>query len=1287
MAEGPRARGLAPLGNGQPLARPTRLGPQQTRFIRTLPLERLDENRAYFRSIRGRVLQKGVFYLDGVPHRFQPVLFRRGLRRFLKLHRFLLHADRSRLYDRIDYAYYEQEPTRRLREFLPASLAVVVLRGLQAHLRVVYRAEQPKMPPMLIAKGEDGLWLWIAAYAPVKRCPACGNYWVREHNCCERRAAFRYHVIDRAGSERWKHVYFSCPAAHPHARLLFVTYDIETYTVFERKGKRMQPFMLCFSLSGHPQLVRRATRLARQDPELRPLRGGFYWIDPAPGQVARRFRAFRTRLQLYFSRDLVRRYARHNRERFAQLMRENGLRDLYDVPYQALLDAGPQNLALPEDFHVVDIVVLGHNICKFDELLLATELVEQRHIFPAATRCERSFMPRVGRLLFNDIRFYMPNPNYLAKDPDRLERWASGRYSARDARSVAVRFMVRDTLQLTSGAKLSKAAAAYALQLSKGHCPYEAVNEQVSRGAFEADADGFPVARYWEDPAIIDEQKALWRQEHPGEAYDIVRACLEYCMQDVEVTQELAHTLHRSYDAYFKQELGMDGAYHIFDRPTIPSNTHAFWKQIAFSAFVRERQAQRQRDAAAAAPPPAPDRENLPPGAPKKKARRPPLIRLPDPNYVAEVYAPNRPMFKYIRQALRGGRCYPTVLGPYAHPVYVFDICGMYASALTHPMPHGMPLEPSFVARHVDELNSLLAQDAPLSYFDERIKPSILKVEAYPPDIRDLDPLPPICSRRGGRLVWTNEPLYDEVITVIDIVILHNRGWRVRVLQDAMNVVFPEWKPICSEYVGKNIAAKEKADQEKNEVMRSISKMLSNALYGAFATNMDTTRIVFEQDVSDELRADIYEGLQVVKHVTLLGDSSFSGRLVHPDHRPPLHVDIARGFTPPWSVYRGRRPRAEAPASDLPRWASDPDASNGCASKLDNPLTRERTLADVDQEVDAVLRAAPFIEPPDEDHAHYATARETRLKPFTLGDASAEALTVLHLERADQMVDNSRYATQIACFVLGWSRAFFSEWSEILHAPDRGLHPHQRPPQSLYGDTDSLFVTQSGYERMRTRGAHRIKGPHTRLTFDPQKPDLYWACDCDIKCKQCGADTYSSEAVFLAPKLYGLKDAVCTNPQCGHVGQGKIRSKGHRQSELVYDILMRCWLKHEEEQCSGRSAIPDLYTKRTIFKTTLLNKVSRYDPFTIHNEQLVRILRPWRDPTLYRHGDFLHPYNSAHPNPRTAHDRRHIEDVGAEEPLAPLRRLPHDRPKPPASGGGRRFPADAAPCRERPLRL
>ncbi|AFC40566.1 DNA polymerase [Goose adenovirus 4] len=1167
--------------------------------IRTLPPKQIKEMNKLFRSMVGKLVKCGVYYYQGEPYKIRATPFMKGLRKYLTLHKFL--GSNHRHYKRIDYSFYAENPIERLSVFKPSNIQLVQLRGKTATIQKQWQCDTPVMPPIMITRDlEPGEWTWIASFKPLNKCPSCGICWTNKHSCKEASTSFYWMSIDKTGREMWQHVRFKCASSPPNNRNLFVTYDIETYTIFTERGKRMYPFMLCFKLSGDPILVQQAEEIAKQDTSIGTINGGYYWIHNDPGVVGRKFRNFRTNLQVYFADDLIFRFFQFNSKPIEALLKEKKLKNPRDLPFDVYWEHR-KKFFVPSEFYQVSIIVIGHNICKFDEILLASEIIEDREIYPKATKCERAFMPRAGRLLFNDIYFSLPNPSYLDKDPTRTMRWKRARTENNDYMFLSVKFTVRDTCQLTGGASLRKAAQAYSLNASKGECPYEAINDFLSTGQYKKDEDGFPQTEYWQNETVMLEQKQLWQANHPSQPYDIIHACLEYCMLDVIVTEQLAHTILHNYDVYFKVELGFEGNFNIFERPTIPSNTHALWKQLAFAEYIQEKQSS-------------------------------PLNQLKniDHRFVAQLYSPHKTMFKYIRQALRGGRCYPTILGPFYKPVYVFDICGMYASALTHPLPHGSPLDPKSTAIHVDILNSILQGQETISYFDSRIKPSILKVEAHPPCITQLDSLPPICSRKGGRLVWTNESLYDEVITVIDIITLHNRGWKVKVIHDPMNVVFREWKTLCAEYVGKNIRAKEKADKEGNEIMRSISKLLSNALYGAFATNMDTTKIIFEQDLSQEDMEKIHFGDLEVNHVTVLNDPSFKKQIAFTENAFSSLL-LGRDFNSPWS--------------------SAEDEEEEDTRKDQRSLTSSPSLEDIDEEL-LDLNARPYIPSEEYDHAHFTAASTTRFKPLTLLEAPSEALTILHVEKQDKMVENNRYATQLACFVLGWSRAFFSEWADIVHGPDRGTHPHEREPQSLYGDTDSIFLTESGYKRMITRGAHRIKSPSTQLIFDPKNPQLTWACECDIKCKQCKSDTYSSESIYLAPKLYALKDSHCT--KCGFVGQGKLRAKGHPGEELIYDTLMRCWQRSEEEAITGTSSIPELNTSRTIFKKTLLNKVSKYDPFTLHNERLTRVLRPWKDITLYQHGDYLYPYNNANPNPRNELPSRQLEDFSGDDPLQPL---------------------------------
>ncbi|BBJ21540.1 DNA polymerase [Crane-associated adenovirus 1] len=1164
--------------------------------VKTVQNENVLDIKRDFKST-GKSSKHKVYYLNGDPYRFYINTFAKGMKHYLTKHKFLKN-NRLNQYYYIDYKYYSKNPVENLLDVEPRAIKILKLKSSKAEIQTVKENANAPLPPILLYKDNiSDQWMWVTSYLPVKKCPRCGDVWVNTHHCNLSRSAFYWHAVSHKGRQFWQHVPFKCVSSLETTKRVFITYDIETYTRHDDYGKRMHPFMLCFSISGDEDLKKQIEDIASNQDNIIKFEKGYFWIDKEPGKIGKYFKKFRTEIQTFIAKDLLERYCKENQEYVSQILNEGCYRSIYQIPLEAFTHPS-QPLKISDQFYSVEVVIVGHNISGFDEILLAVNIIDMSKDLPEAVKPKRMFMPRQGKLLFNDITFSLPNPNFKKKDQSRAERWAKGRLEIHDVKQVCANFYVRDTYQLTM-VKLEKAAPAYNLDISKGHCPFAAINDLYAKGAFEKDSMGFPALKYWKDEKTCIEQKKLWIERHPGKMYNLIRACLEYCMLDVKVTEALVHKLMTNYELYYKESLGMEGKYNIFQRPTIPSNSTAFWKQLIFKQHF-ENEASKSKKV--------------------------------DPKWLANIYSPTKVMFQHIRQALRGGRCYPTVLGPYNKPVYVFDICGMYASALTHPMPNGMPLDPDSTQEYIVSLNKILQNEKQISYFDDRIKPCIIKVNAYPPPLELLDNLPPVCSRKGGRLVWTNEPLKSEILTIVDIVTLVNRGWDVEALADSLNIVFPQWGTICSEYVSKNIAAKEKADINGNAVMRSIAKMLSNSLYGAFATNMDTSKTYFENMMDEKELEEISNGNVIVKQITLLGHESVSVE-------EEKHLNSAFGAI-----------RLEKEFNPLLS-ESDDENIDEYSDESNSKLTEEIILSLVEDELEDIRSSSSqqgYIYPHDEEnHTHHAPVNDTVWKMTKLAEVTGEAVTIINTERQDGIVENNKYATQIACFVLGWSRAFFSDWCEIVHGPDRGIPLEDREAQSLYGDTDSLFLTESGYRRMLERGAHRIKSKSTKLIYDPNKPDLYWACECDIKCTKCKGDTYAPNSIFLAPKLYALKTSKCN--KCGYEGEGKLRAKGHNKEELKYDTLLKCWNRYEDEKYAGNSIIPQQASSRNIFKKTIINKVSKYDPFTINEERLTRVLRPWNDMTLYENNGFLYPYDIAHPNPRTANIQYPIEVPGYED--------------------------------------
>ncbi|AEK98447.1 pol [Titi monkey adenovirus ECC-2011] len=983
-----------------------------------------------------------------------------------------------------------------------------------------------------------------------QKCEFCGRYYKQTHTCSVRRRDFYFHHVQAHSSHWWQEIKFFPLGAHPDTRRLFVTYDVETYTSINRFGKQLMPFMLVMHIGGDEQMAAEAQQLARDQgwqvwrslthPRV------FYLLTPQPKAIGCRFKEFRDSLQQHFARQLWRLFKLENFQLLHDLAAKEGLSspdDLQPEHFKSLKFQGRPRFW--------EIYIIGHNISGFDEIVMAAQVVNHRGEIPPPFRVTRNFMPRCGKILFNDITFALPNPQYSKEGGTDYALWEQGGCGDADFKCQSLKFMVRDTFALTH-TSLRKAAQAYELSVEKGCCPYQAVNEFYMKGTYRTDSDGFPDEGYWKDSEEYRLNKELWLQSKKthDERYDLVKQTLDYCALDVLVTAELVLRLQDSYARFVHESVNLPlCAFNIFQRPTISSNSHAIFRQVVY------------------------------------RAERP-----QKPHLGSVLLAPSHELYDYVRASIRGGRCYPTFIGVLEEPLYVYDICGMYASALTHPFPAGAPLNPyeRALALHAWQ-QRLDRRDTPLDYFDPDLLPGIFTIDADPPPEDMLDVLPPFCSRKGGRLCWTNESLRGEVATSIDVMTLHNRGWRVRLQPDERATVFPEWRCVAREYVQLNIAAKERADRDKNQTLRSIAKLLSNALYGSFATKLDNKKTVFSDQMEGALVKGVASGHYSIK------SSSF----IETDNLSSEYMDA-------WA------------AEFLPGQLA-----------LQEPTVVAGSGSDPEEDNEDPPEHAPFYTPPqptpgDPDHVTYT------YKPITFLDCDEDALCLHTLEKNDPLIENERYPSHIASFVLAWTRAFVSEWAGFLYDEDRGTPLHLRPLKSVYGDTDSLFVTERGHRLMETRGKHRIKKNGGGLVFDPQHPQLTWLVECETQCSKCGADAYSPESVFLAPKLYALKSLRC--PQCGHEGKGKLRAKGHPASELSYQLLLNCYL----EEYQGGNARYE--TSRLTLKRSLASVQAQAHPFTVTETTLRRTLRPWKDRTLapLTPGEMhrLRPYSNSHPNPR-----------------------------------------------------
>lgn len=981
---------------------------------------------------------------------------------------------------------------------------------------------------------------WIKAWTKQQKCLSCGRIYSSHHTCDYNRASFYYNQI-ASSKKYWETIHFQPIGETENTLKLFLIYDIETFTLTNADGTNLQPLLLCFSFFGHQRLTKIAEDVINRDTTLKSENGVYYWLSTQKNYISQKFRTLRedilNKLTLSFLNHIL---TKENTEILEDFIKTNKLDNITNININKEKNL---LLSLRVEPIFIEFYVVGHNIQSFDEILLATQILQIDNFpYEPFLTITRNFMPRQGKILFNDITITFPNPEMAVEEEEKNNSHQEIIADARDGipntkniKNFYVKSMVRDTFQITHSS-LRNAAQAYNLPIAKGSCPFKAVNEYYSTGTFKTDTDTFPANTYWLNEEEYREQKELWKTKNQ-KTYNLEAELIEYCIKDVLVTVELTKCLLETFNMFVQQEFNLNCNFNIFKRPTISSNSHAIFRQIHYKEHGSK------------------------------------LNKLPD------ILAPSEEMYTFIRKSVRGGRCYPTYLGLYRDKIFVYDICGMYASALTHPMPYGTPVGLEEKSNEIKKLSLLLTKKKKISYFGD-IKPMIVSVNAFPPPIEMLDTLPPLCSKKSGKLCWTNEPLHNEIVTSIDIITLHNRGWQVEILDNPLNTVFPRWYTCCSNYVKANIKAKEQASIENNPVKRAISKLLSNALYGSFATKEDNDMVLFEQSLTQKIKDQISNNELQITNITSIPSSEL-----------------------PCTTY-----------TDISYFLHQRSEEKRATHKTDDELTSP---------FEAVEENLPQ-ETLYENQTHMTT-----YKPFNVLDVTSDSLTIYMLKSTKAHPTNKRYPTQLASFVLAWTRAFISEWADILYEDERHIPVENKSLKAIYGDTDSLFLTEVGHKLMLSKGKHRLKHKDSQLTFDPAHPSLVWAVECETTCSICKNPGFCPESIFLAPKLYALKKIYC--PQCKINFGGKLRAKGHATTHLSFEILLECFNYHKS--CLG--ADRKYTTERRALKRTIHKPYGQFSPFTIHEIRLIRELRPWCDPTLaFITNEILIPYDIQHRNPR-----------------------------------------------------
>lgn len=264
----------------------------------------------------------------------------------------------------------------------------------------------------------------IQQIQPVQRCEHCARFYKHQHECSVRRRDFYFHHINSHSSNWWQEIHFFPIGSHPRTERLFITYDVETYTWMGAFGKQLVPFMLVMKLSGDDNLVKHALQLALELgwDQWEKDSTTFYCLTPEKMKVGQQFRTYRNSLQTSLATDLWMTFLQKNPHLSQWAQEENGLVALEDLSYEDLKRAP----AIKGEPRFVELYIVGHNINGFDEIVLAAQVINNRLDVPGPFKISRNFIPRAGKILFNDITFALPNPHYKKRTNFLL--WEHGRY-------------------------------------------------------------------------------------------------------------------------------------------------------------------------------------------------------------------------------------------------------------------------------------------------------------------------------------------------------------------------------------------------------------------------------------------------------------------------------------------------------------------------------------------------------------------------------------------------------------------------------------------------------------------------------------------------------------------------------------------------------------------------------------------------------------------------------------------------------------------------------------------
>ncbi|MEM3062121.1 MAG: DNA polymerase [Nitrososphaerota archaeon] len=359
---------------------------------------------------------------------------------------------------------------------------------------------------------------------------------------------------------------------------------------------------------------------------------------------------------------------------------------------------------------------------------------------------------------------------------------------------------------------LEEACQSYGVPIKKGSFPYDFLNEH--KNIYYVGKE--PEPRYYKkghEPETFDLENENW---------NLRDKCLEYLLNDITMTTELYKKMSTVFWERFKVNMN--------DFITVQQMSYAIWASTIIPNTSLKTSTTWNCD-----------------------------YPMPDITSFPKIFIPNQDLYEISYEAIYGGRVYPNkrefesrqyewikngeVLYDDIQEDYItmFDVCSLYPFAMkNNKYPIGKE-------RKLREFEIIIINEKLFNDKSFRLEMGIYLV-FYIPNKHLLNPVLPrkhvkkdvYGKLTASGLIWDLVPSEGRY-TSVDLNLALDKGYTINVKEA---VVWDESYPIFNTFIDIMFDMKQKAEEEKNEAIRTCAKIQMNSLYGKFSQKLFTEDVI-----------------------------------------------------------------------------------------------------------------------------------------------------------------------------------------------------------------------------------------------------------------------------------------------------------------------------------------------------------------------------------------------------------------------------------------------------------